>query len=190
MMRFQRVKPGIRDDIFIANATKVRRAWVTVPSWVALPEVIFPAPPLAGDLPAPRETYFDGQTEVRRHGESSSLRMTWPLTPDVAGYKRRLVTIEKTQRAFAPFKSRVATWRGFAELVHVVNPTKQVEREMNKRSRDWKHRFRDTDDDSYVGALTSMRPRDLPLLNGAILRGDMKEIADTAIVLSYLRRRG
>ena len=102
-------------------------------------------------------------------------------------YKEYQVMIPKTQRRVPTHKTHVRQ-QGYDPthyvFVHNFRPETQVDRMMNRRMHDRKHRTRSEQDDSRHGALNKLRPSMYKYLKGAIDTGDAGVIADTALVLN------
>ena len=111
-------------------------------------------------------------------------------------YRERRVWIAVTYR---PIRSFATSWSEFvyADRSHGIQltfqnaPDVQVDTEMNRRQRDWKHAFRQ-DEDSRADAIRAINYRN-PLLRlgmyGALRSGDPGLAADTAIVVYRLGER-
>lgn len=173
-------------------ARRKRKARIVIPAILAtIPSGIYSpgAPP--GDLDDPHnyqsETLISYRPNLRSHH-----RIILLPQERRERYLTRTVEIEQTRRDFDPFRT---TWQPFMDgyrITHHFRPEAKNDRDLNRRQRDWKHRDRNTPDDSRADALRALpyrwrKYRDY--MGGALATEDPRIVADTAIVLNSVIRR-
>lgn len=166
-----------------------RTAKIIVPAILAaLPNVTYTAPDLQGDLPDPHSYY--SQSLISQRPNLRSHQRIILLTPErKTRYVQRKVDIETTRRDFDPYET---TWQRYIDgwrITHHFRPERKIEKSLNERHRDWKHRRRQDPDDSRADALRAIpyrwaKYRDY--MQGAFDSEDPRIVADTAIVLNQL----
>lgn len=169
-----------------------RTATVVVPKSMRLPEIIEP-PDLPGDLPEPHTAFGTHHASWRSHDRAHHRISVSMASYRPEEYEERQVKIVKTKRDFRPFTTQINNIGGRVVIVNHFNPQKKVDRDMNKRRRDWKDPHRETDDDSRSTAFSSIPyrvPRLGKALQGALKTDKIGVIADTFIaVQAAIRER-
>ncbi len=138
---------------------------------------------LPTELPEPHEYRVGAMYSVRRH-ERAHHRMV--LTPVRMDYERREVLIPIEEREFAPF---VTQWKKRGQEWHITHhhdPSRKVDRWMNKRMRDWKDPRREDPDHSRANALQLVSYRNPNYASGmyaALNSGNPRIVGDTALYL-------
>lgn len=133
-----------------------RKARVILPETIAdrYSKYVVLYPPY--EFPEPHRTVYNGVTsEVKRRHH----RIYVPQEPyrNTVGVEK-IVEIPIVEREFEPFQSSYQFQDGFY-ILHRRDPAPQVDRQMNRRQRDWKHHSRGTRDDSRADAFRMIHPK-------------------------------
>lgn len=140
---------------------------------------------LIGDLPDPHSYRARGVYSVRPNRRSHHRVHIVPSELPRTEYEYRTVTIVDGVKDYDPFKTQWSQAQPGYRIVNHFRPDDKVDRELNRRQRDWKHRFRDDPATGRANSIASLRYRDprLPYLAGALSTNDPFVVADSAIAL-------
>jgi len=137
-----------------------------------------------GDLDMPHDRWYTGAVHSRRAHDRAHQRIE-VYEPARPVYETRTVMIPIRDRDFSPFRSHWRRHHRHAVLTHHFHPDAKVDRDMNRRQRDYKHGARKDPDSSRADALRLVHPSHPEYgrwMYGALRSDDPGIAADTMLV--------
>lgn len=171
------------------KSNKVRRATVILPDYYK-PTDLSDLPDILDELYEPHRYEGDGLKSWRLNDRSHH-RILLEEPPRQIKYKKSKIWIPTDSLDFKPFMTHYNHIGRRVMITNHLNPEFKLERQMNRRQRDYKHKDRKENDHSRANTIGTLDYRNPDYRNGmygALTSGNQFIAADTATALNHLWR--